>query len=293
MPPSAGGPIEPRQVEAGAGASWWAAGWRIFTARIWTWIGIVIVYFVLSGLLSRVPYIGTLAQSLLSPVFVGGIMAGCGAIDRSEPLRFTHLFDGFKEPNFIPLLIIGAVNIGFVVAIVLIIFAGFAGSIGLSVLLGTGTPDFDPYALWEGLGFGMLFGALAVVVLLAVVAMLNWFAPALIVLRGAPPIEAMKASFRACMRNWLPFLVYGAIGIAIALPAMILIGVVAGFLGLSLSFGNVEALTGKIIAGVIALVLLFMALGLVLTSVVFGSTYASYRDMLAPERADTGRVPPH
>ena len=95
------------------------------------------------------------------------------------------------------------------------------------------------------------------------------------------------------MRNWLPFLVYGAIGIAIALPAMILIGVVAGFLGLSVSFGNVGALTGKIIAGVIALVLLFMALGLVLTSVVFGSTYASYRDMLAPERADTGRVPPH
>jgi uncharacterized membrane protein len=60
-------------------------------------------------------------------------------------------------------------------------------------------------------------------------------------LRGAPPIEAMKASFRACMRNWLPFLVYGAIGIAIALPAMIVIGVVAGFLGLSVSFGNVEA----------------------------------------------------
>lgn len=292
MPPPAGGPIATRRVEAGAGASWWAVGWRIFTAHIGTWIGIVVVYFILSGLLSRVPYIGALAQSLLSPVFVGGIMAGCSAVDRGGPLRFTHLFEGFKEPNFIPLLIIGAVNIGFLVAIVLIMFAGFAGSIGLSVLLGNATPDFDPYALWEGLGFGMLIGALAVLVLVAVVAMLNWFAPALVVLRGAPPIEAMKASFRACMRNWVPFLVYGAIGMAIMLAALVVFVIVFAMAGVSAAFGG-DGGWERVIGGIVVLGILAFTFGLVLTPLVFASTFASYRDNFAAAGEETtGTVVP-
>ena len=60
-------------------------------------------------------------------------------------------------------------------------------------------------------GTGLLVCLLVMLVLAAVFAMLNWFAPALVALRGAPAIEAMKLSFLACLRNWVPFLVYGLI----------------------------------------------------------------------------------
>ena len=103
---------EPRVVEAGRGAAWWAEGWRMFTSSVGTWIGIMIIYVVISALISAVPFVGTVGHWLLTPVFIGGVMLGCQALERGEPLRVAHLFDGFQGPHFVPLMIIGAFNMG-------------------------------------------------------------------------------------------------------------------------------------------------------------------------------------
>ena len=71
----------------------------------------MIVYFVLSMLVSAVPYVGSVGHWLLTPVFMGGLMMGCHAIEQGEPLRVSHLFEGFQGAHFVPLMIIGAVNI--------------------------------------------------------------------------------------------------------------------------------------------------------------------------------------
>ena len=106
--------VEPRVVDAGRGLAWWCEGWRIFTRSVGTWIGVFIVYVIVSVLVSIVPFVGPVAHSLLTPVFVGGLMMGCRALDRGEPLRVSHLFEGFQGTHFVPLMIIGAVNIGLV-----------------------------------------------------------------------------------------------------------------------------------------------------------------------------------
>jgi hypothetical protein len=119
---------------------------------------------------------------------------------------------------------------------------------------------------------------------LAVIAMANWFAPALIVLREARPLEAMLLSFRASLRNWVPFLVYGVIGIGIVVVAACVFGVLAGFVG----FGAFMAIFsesvnwGSMLFGIVALILLYVACAVVVTPVVFGSAYAGYRDTLGP-----------
>ena len=51
-----------------------------------------------------------------------------------------------------------------------------------------------------------------------------WFAPALVMLRHDEPVAAMKASFFACLANVLPMLVYGLIGIVLAIVASIPFG---------------------------------------------------------------------
>jgi uncharacterized membrane protein len=56
-----------------------------------------------------------------------------------------------------------------------------------------------------------------------------------------PPVEAMKASFRGCLRNWLPFLVYGVIAFILALLATLPAGL--GWLVL------LPVLTGSVYAG--------------------------------------------
>ena len=56
--------------------------------------------------------------------------------------------------------------------------------------------------------------------------MATWFAPALIVLHGLAPVAALKASFYACLRNWIPFLIY-----SVVLLVACLIAVIPAFLG--------------------------------------------------------------
>jgi uncharacterized membrane protein len=38
-----------------------------------------------------------------------------------------------------------------------------------------------------------------------------WFAPCLILFNDAQPVQALSQSFRACLKNIIPFLVYGVL----------------------------------------------------------------------------------
>jgi uncharacterized membrane protein len=48
-----------------------------------------------------------------------------------------------------------------------------------------------------------------------------WFAPALVIFHDLAPLAAMKASFAVCLKNMLPFLVYGVILLVLCFVAAI------------------------------------------------------------------------
>jgi uncharacterized membrane protein len=70
---------------------------------------------------------------------------------------------------------------------------------------------------------GLLF-VLVVMALLVPLVMAIWFAPALVVFHDVAPIEAMKQSFRACLKNVVPFLIYGIIVLGLGIVATIPFG---------------------------------------------------------------------
>ena len=74
------------------------------------------------------------------------------------------------------------------------------------------------------LGIGALLAVLLGLLLGMPLMMAFWFAPALVVLRNDEPLAAMKASFDACLRNMLPMLVYGLLGLVFAIVASIPFG---------------------------------------------------------------------
>jgi uncharacterized membrane protein len=51
-----------------------------------------------------------------------------------------------------------------------------------------------------------------------------WFAPALVMMHDMPPVDAMKASFFGCFRNFVPFLLYGLVMFVGAIVAVIPFG---------------------------------------------------------------------
>ena len=274
--------VEPRVVAAGRGWEWWAEGWRMFLARPGTWIVIMFVYLVVSVLVSYVPYVGDVGQSLLTPVFIGGMMVGCRAVDRGEPLQVSHLFEGFQGAHFVQLLIVGALNVALTIALKLLGGGGLLGPLTLQDI--SSIPDPATALAASGAAFGLtaLLVLLAVLVIAALITMLNWFAPALITLRGVGGIGAMKLSFVACLRNWVPFLVYGIIVAAasVALTIGVLMLALAVGAGGVLATGSFEGLLTGFIGFFVVILALGAVLALLVGPIAVSSVYAGFKDTL-------------
>lgn len=199
-----------RGLEAGRGWAWIAAGWEIFKRAPGTWIGMVVVYALISMAAAFVPFIGQIASHVLVPVFAAGFMVASGKIDRGETAQFSDLFAGF-ENRFGVLATVGAIYVA----------AALAVAVGVLVASGVGFA-----VVTHGADAGQVAGTLvvAILVILALLVpllMAIWFAAPLVLFHGMGAVDAMKASFTGCARNVLPFLLYGAIGLAFGILATI------------------------------------------------------------------------
>ena len=214
-----------RTVDAGRGGAWWTEGWRLFVPSAGTWILIVVILFVLNVVVGLIPVLGHFAGLILFPILTGGLMLGCRAIDRGEPLTVNHLFAGFTERAG-PLFIVGIIYCIVSFAIVLLVFTILATFFGAAVLTQLwNLPDFTslPSLLGDFL-LAFLAGLLLLLLLFMPLLMAIWFAPALVVLRGVDPVRALTLSFSASLKNVLPFTVYGVIGVVLAIAASIPLG---------------------------------------------------------------------
>src|SRR5512139_1377226 len=187
-------PRAPRKLEAGRGASWWSEGWRVFTAAPLPWIAIIVVLFVINAALGALPVIGGLASMILWPVFSAGMLAGCHALAQGQPLRFGHLFAAFQSDRLAPLAVLGAIGAGIGLVLALVFGMLFFGTAGMAFLSSAMHGDAAMRAMM-GMGAGALLGGLAALVLAALFMLAWWFAPALVMLNRAEPIDALKASF--------------------------------------------------------------------------------------------------
>lgn len=218
-----------RAVEAGQGWEWIASGFALFKKQPGTWILLLIVWLVCSILIAVVPIIGGLANMLLMQVFIGGAMIGCRALDRGEELEVGHVFAGFKQ-NTSNLVVLGllALVAWMIVLIPALLILGGGGF--MAAMHGGGL------AALAALGLTFVLVLLVVLALTVPIYMALWFAPALIVFHNLAPVEAMKTSFAACLKNIVPFLLYSVI--------LMLLGVVAAIpfgLGLLILFPVIVA----------------------------------------------------
>lgn len=209
-----------RGTPLGAGWDWVARGWTLFVAAPLMWILAVVVLFVIAIVLSLIPILGQLAFQIVQPVFAGGLMIACRSLEKGGDFELEHLFAGFSK-RFGPLAIVGLVFLLGSLAIV----AVFVLIVGMS-LLGAFMSG-DPNAVASAMGESVLVVLLGTLVMLALFVPLvaaYWFAPALVAIHDMKPVEAMKASFFACFRNFFTFLVYGIVMFVAGIIAVIPFG---------------------------------------------------------------------
>lgn len=237
-----------RRRPFGAGWRWAAEGWRIFRRAWLMWLIAAVIVFLASLLMSLVPVIGTLAFQVLGAAIYAGFMVGCRALEQGGELELEHLFGGFTSRHFGKLVLVGVAFVLAGVAIMLV----FAAFVGISILPALLAGDAELIAAAAAASaLAILLGALVALALLVPVLAAYWFAPALIVFHGLGPMAALRESFFACLRNILPFLLFGVVLLLAALVAAALLvipilGWIAGFLGLVATF--VVSVTGTYVA---------------------------------------------
>jgi uncharacterized membrane protein len=217
-----------RRVDAGAGFEWLRQGWAVFMAQPGQWILLSLLLLIVMLGISVVPLIGTLAGNLLTPVFLAGMLHASRRSAAGEVPEVSDLFMGFKVQTG-NLVIVGLINMLGLFGIFLVTFALGGGGVLGGLMAG------------NVIGAGVAFGSIALAMFLSVVLtvpliMAMWFAPALVFFNQMSPVDAVKASFGACARNALPFLVYGLIVLILAffaaLPVclgfLVLLPVIAG-----------------------------------------------------------------
>jgi uncharacterized membrane protein len=205
-----------RAVGAGQGWTWIADGFDLFKKAPGMWIALVIVLFVILVVLAFIPLLGAVATFLLMPLFVGGLILGCRALQGGGALELGHLFAGFKTHTG-NLIVLGALAIGGWIIVMLPVIA----IVGAGALFGAMRGDAAGVA---AIGGSFVLAGLVAMALSIPIYMALWFAPALVVLRGLAPVAAVKESFLGCLKNIVPFLIYGIVMLVLSIFATIPLG---------------------------------------------------------------------
>ena len=250
----------PLKKPAGRGAAWLFQAIALFLKSPFIWI-LTIICFFLIGLIQMIPILGPIAMSLLGPVFIAGLVLGARELDETDSFRVGCLFQGFRQ-GFGQLLLLGLLFLAATTVAVLV-------SLGVSfAFAGISPSNLQTQA------FPPMAALLMVLLMLAAfvpIMMGYWFAPALIAINEKPVFAAIALSFRACLRNIFPFLVYSLVALGVAIAAGLLIGTLFAV------FAAVGGGAGAAAAIVPALLVLLLMLALM--PIYVSSIYTSYKDI--------------
>jgi len=214
-----------RPVPAGNGWQWIADAWKLFLKQPGVWVLLFVIFMVILVALGWLGVIGNLAAALLIPILGGGFVLAARTSDQGGAPEIAHLFAGFKEKAG-PLAMLGVFNLVAWLVIFLIVVAITGVGMGMGAMMG-GMAGGGPGATMggmAGMSASMLLGFLVMLALSVPIAAALWFAPALIMFRNTPPLDALKASFAACLKNMVPFLIYGLAGLGLSIVASIPFG---------------------------------------------------------------------
>ena len=211
---------ESREVDVGACFDWLQQGWALFVANPGAWIGSSVLLLVILLAISIVPFFGQIGANLLLPLFGAGMLQLCRVQSSGGQPEIADIFIGFRK-NAGPLVMVGVIYVAGVFGIAFAAFLLISGGVFGGVITG------------KVAGFGIALGGvmlatLLVMILSVPVIMATWFAPALVFFHHMNPVDAMKASFEAGIKNWLPMSIFGILLMIMAFFAMLPLGL--GFL---------------------------------------------------------------
>lgn len=242
-------PLPPiRTVPLGNALAWLRIGAMLYKSYLLMWGVLFVIYFIILHLFSLLGVVGSIFTFLVAPVFSGGLLLGCQAIERKQDLEINHLFAGFKR-NAVQLMKLGWIYLAVILVLSMIVSMSIDPEALQALPKGEPLTSEQLQSLSKPL---LLLGLLLIPALMAF-----WFAPALVTINQLQPWDGLKLSFSACIKNILPLTFYS-----------FLIGI---FFTMLLTISQLFGAFGE---SVLLVLLLFTLLPMAMTSL-----YVSYRDI--------------
>jgi len=218
--------MDPLRLPAENGWQWIKRGYALFMKAPILWIALLIVFFIIVMVLSAVPVIGGPLASLLSPVFLAGMMSGCRALEEGKELELAHLFNGFKQ-NTSQLITLGGISVvGQFLILGIMMMAGGATLVG--ILMSESDPDVNALmSAMAGATFAISVGAALYLFLSSIIQ----FSSILVYFKNLSPMQAMQLTMNAFLVNIMPFIVYG-----LTMALLVFLGLIPMGLGLLIVF---------------------------------------------------------
>lgn len=259
----------PHSVPAGNGFAWVSKGVSLFLRSPISWILAALLYLIMN-LIQIIPFLGPFVFMLIVPHLVAGFLAGAKELDEDDiKPSAACIFKGFNL-NGGPLVLVGLslLGVSMIIGVLMVIV--------MMISMGVGFMDFgDPAAMSSAPSPEAILLPILIVLLLVIpISMCYWFAIPLVAFDDKNVFEAFGLSFRACMKNILPFLIYGLVLFLL----YIILAVVA-----AIAIPQFAGPGGG--AAVIVLLVLFGIFMLCLMPVGFASMYASYKDIFYGDHA--------
>jgi hypothetical protein len=220
-----------RQYPWSRGWAWINKGTELFLAAPWMWISLLILQLVIGLGISMTPtpagptgwaldIVLEMFGLVVGVLFDAGLLLGCDAMKRGEPLRIDTLFAAFRHPAALGLIKLGLIQVlaWVAVATIALLLAAMlvVGGSSVSTLDANGLAE----AVLRSLGSAMIiFLFVTTLALLLVMAM--WMAAPLVLFRGYTPTRALVESFNANFRNVRALTVYGLGMAGLAFIAML------------------------------------------------------------------------
>lgn len=207
--------MEPLRLEAAQGMQWIKKGYALFMKAPLLWIVLLAICFVTAAGVTAVPVIGEPLVSLLMPVAVIGLMAGCRSLELGDDLELMHLFCGFQRHTSHLITLGGIALVGQYLIFGVMMMVGGAALVGILMNSQVAVPPDVIQQAVAGAGASVMIG----VALFGLLLMSMQFAPMLVFFRDVPPVEAMRLSLRAFTHNVGAMFVYGMAFLLLAILA--------------------------------------------------------------------------
>ena len=197
-----------RHVSANRGVEWISAGFTLFMKKPAEFAIAGVLLFVGRFILNYIDLIGDGLTTMLGVVAVGAFMFACKAIeDGQDPIAAAQ-----KALAVTPLIILGLVAAAIGIAVGILSTAMVAMVFGLAFI----SPFF-------AVGMGALTGLFMMLISIPMI-MALWLAPGLVVMKGTQPIEAIRLSFAASIKNFVPFIIFYVLAAVASFVGSLLFG---------------------------------------------------------------------